>query len=324
VKLECAQCHDDRGGGKWKRTQFWEFAAFFAGLRQDQVDYFVAGPRQQKVGPARIRVGETKIWAQAQFPDGSQPDWERAVTPRQALAEWITRRDNPWFARALVNRLWQYFFGIGLIDPVDGLGMEDNPPSHPELLDELTRQFVAHDYDLKYLIRAITLSRAYQRSGKQTHPRQAEPRLFARAAARALTAEQLYDSLLLATGYRAAPVGEAGASRARFLAPFDDPDSQPADFQSSVQQALMMMNGAFIKEATNSARSATVAAVIESKRPRPLAKRIEDLYLATLSRKPRPDEMKRLLEYAAADNGQQTLGDMFWALLNSTEFVLNH
>jgi hypothetical protein len=323
VKLECAQCHDDRGGGKWTRSQFWEFAAFFAGLQQAPVESFVGRPRPQEVGPPRIQVGETQTWAEARFPDGRSPDWKRAVTPRQALAEWVARCDNPWFARALVNRLWQYFFAVGLIDPVDGLGMENNPPSHAELLDELARQFVAHEFDLKFLIRAITLSRAYQRSGKQTHPRQSEPRLFARAATRTLTAEQLYDSLVLATGYRPAPTG-AAASRAEFLAPFDDPDSQPADFQASVQQALMMMNGRFSKEATTAARSTTVAAVIDRNRPRPLAKRIEDLYLATLSRMPRPDEMKRLLEYAAEGDEKQTLRDIFWALLNSTEFVLNH
>jgi hypothetical protein len=324
VKLECAQCHDDRGGGKWKRSQFWEFAAFFAGLQQDRVEYLVTWPRQQKPGPARIRVGETNTWVQTRFPDGSQPDWKPALTPREALAGWITRRDNPWFARALVNRLWHYFFGIGLIDPVDGLGMEDNRPSHPELLNLMAGQFVAHNFDLKYLIRAITLSRAYQRASIQTHPRQAEPRLFARAATRALTAEQLYDSLLLATGYHPAPTGTAGPPRAEFLAPFDDPDSQPADFQSSVQQTLMMMNGPFIKEATSSARSTTVATVIDSKRPRPLEKRIEDLYLVTLSRKPQPEEMKRLLEYAAAGDGKEALRDVFWVLLNSSEFILNH
>ena len=111
---------------------------------------------------------------EARFPDGGKPDWQRAVTPRQALSEWIARGDNPWFARAAVNRLWHYFLGVGLIDPVDGLGTEDNPPSHPELLDELARQFVAHDFDLKFLIRAITGSRTYQRSSRQTHPRQAD------------------------------------------------------------------------------------------------------------------------------------------------------
>jgi hypothetical protein len=323
VRLECAQCHDDRGGGKWKRRQFWELAAFFAGLSQEPAEYLVAAPRPQKPGPGRIRVGETSAWVQTRFPDGTVPKWKGAVTPRQALAEWVTRRDNPWFARALVNRFWHYFFGVGLIDPVDGLGVEGNAPSHPELLDELTRQFIGHDFDLKYLIRAITLSGAYQRSSKQTHPRQGEPHLFARAATRALTAEQLYDSVILATGYRPT-LTAAGSPRAEFLAPFDDPDSQPADFQSSVQQALMMMNGKFIKEATSSARSTTASAILEGKRPRPLAKRIEDLYLVVLSRKPRPGETKRLLEYAAAGESKQALRDVFWALLNSTEFILNH
>jgi hypothetical protein len=320
VKLECAQCHDDRSGGKWKRTQFWELAAFYADLSQDEADSVVTAPRRQKAGPARIRVGELNTWVETRFPDGRKPSWERAVTPRQALAEWITSRENPWFARAAVNRLWYYFFGVGLIDPVDGLGLEDNQPSHPELLDNLVRQLIAHDFDLKYLIRAITLSRAYQRSSKQTHPRQAEPRLFARAATRALMAEQLYDSLVLATGYRPG----SGPRRAEFLAPFDDPDSQPTDYQASVQQALMMMNGKFTEAATRSSRSSTVAAVIDGKRSGPLAKRIEDLYLVTLSRKPRPQETKRLLEYAAANESQQPLRDIFWALLNSTEFILNH
>jgi hypothetical protein len=306
VKLECAQCHDDRSGGKWKRKQFWEYAAFFA-------------------GPGRIRVSGSKTWVEGRFPDGSRPDRRGAVTPRQALAGWVTRPDNPWFVRAAVNRLWQYFLGVGLIDPVDGLGVEGNAPSHPELLDELARQFVTHDFDLKYLVRAIVLSRTYQRSGHQTHPRQADPRLFARAATRALTPEQVSDSLLLATGYRPDRAkGAADAPRAEFLAPFDDPDNQPVDFQASIQQALVMMNGKFIEEITRSPRSATVAAVIDSKRPRPLARRVEDLYLATLSRKPRPEETRRLLAYVAAGETKQRLRDIFWSLLNSTEFILNH
>jgi hypothetical protein len=330
VKLECAQCHNDRSGGSWKRTQFWEYAAFFAGLRADQDSSgVVVAPREQKAGPARIQVGGSDTWVEARFPDGGKPDWQRDVTPRRALAAWIARGDNPWFARAAVNRLWHYFFGLGLIDPVDGLGTEDNPPSHPELLDELVRQFIAHDFDLKYMIRAVTGSQTYQRSSRQTHPRQAEPHLFARAASRALTPEQLYDSLVLATGYRSEPVqgAESGpsrveSSRAVFLAPFDDPNSQPVDFQASIQQALMMMNGKFTEEATSSTKSATVAAVIDSNRP--MVRRIEELYLVTLSRKPRPQEARRLLDFAATGDSKQVLRDILWSLLNSTEFILNH
>jgi hypothetical protein len=326
VKLECAQCHDDRAGGKWKRAQFWEYAAFFAGLRSDDGNTsIVVTPREQMAGPARIQIAGLNTWVEARFPDGGRPDWQRAVTPRQALAEWIARGDNPWFARAAVNRLWHYFFGTGLIDPVDGLGVEGNLPSHPELLDELVCQFVAHNFDVKYLVRAITGSRTYQRSSRQTHSRQAELRLFARAASRALTPEQLYDSLVLATGHRPDRArGAPDSSRAEFLAPFTDPNSQPVDFQASIQQALMMMNGNFIAEVTSSARSTTVAAVIDSKGPRPLARRIEELYLVTLSRNPRPEELQRLLGYAAAGDRKQALRDIFWSLLNSTEFILNH
>jgi hypothetical protein len=285
----------------------------------------VVTPREQKPGPARIQINGLNTWVEARFPDGAEPDWQRAITSRQALAEWITRGDNPWFARAAVNRLWHYFFGMGLIDPVDGLGTDDNLPSHPELLDELVRQFIAHDFDVKYLIRAIAGSQTYQRSSRQTHPGQAEPRLFARAASRALTAEQLYDSLILATGYRPDPVkGTPATQRAEFLAPFEDPNSQPLDFQASMQQALMMMNSKFTAEATSSARSATMAAVIDSKRPRSLDQRIKDLYLVTLSRKPRPEETQRLLAYVATGESKQALRDIFWSLLNSTEFILNH
>ena len=318
VKLECAQCHDDRSGGSWKRTQFWEYAAFFAGLGPDQgTSGVVVAPREQKAGLPRIRVGGSAAWVEARFLDGGQPDGRRDVRPRQALAEWIARGDNPWFARAAVNRLWHYFFGLGLIDPVDGLGAADNTPSHPELLGELVRQFVAHDFDLKYLIRAIAGSQTYQRSSRQTRPRQAEPRLFARAASRALTPEQLYDSLVLATGYRPDPLRAA-----TFLAPFDDPNSQPVDYQASIQQALMMMNGKLTEEATDPAKGAAVAAVIASRRP--LARRIEELYLVTLSRKPRAEETRRLLDYASSRDSKQAHRDILWSLLNSTEFVLNH
>jgi hypothetical protein len=330
IKLECAQCHDDRSGGSWKRRQFWEYAAFFTGLREELGNPGIAmAPRPQEAGPARIQISGSNTWVEARFLDGEKPDWQRAVTPRQALSEWITRRDNPWFARAAVNRLWHDFLGVGLIDPVDGLGTEDNPPSHPDLLDELVCQFVAHDFDLKFLIRAITGSRTYQRSSRQTHPRQAEPRLFARAAIRGLTPEQLYESMVLATGHRPDPakVGSygdfrTGPPRAVFLAAFEDPNSQPVDFRASIQQALMMMNGKFTEEATRSSRSATVTAVIESNRP--VAQRIEELYLVVLSRKPQPDETRRLLDYARTRESKEALRDIYWSLLNSTEFVLNH
>src|SRR5262249_47929951 len=159
--------------------------------------------------------------------DGKEPKWTESMDARMALADWVTAPENPYFARAVVNRLWAYFFGVGLVDPVDEFG-EENPASHPELLDELARQFVAHRFDLKFLIRAITNSQTYQRTSAVTHPGQEEPRRFARMSLRGLTAEQLFDSLAQATGYQestGANRGQSGTVRGRteFLTKFANP-----------------------------------------------------------------------------------------------------
>ncbi len=116
------------------------------------------------------------------------------------MTEWLTAADNPWFARAAVNRVWEAFFGIGIIDPIEEPG-DENPPSHPELLNELAQAFIAHDYDLKYLIKSLMLTRAYQRSSRQTDASQADLRNFARMAVRGLSPEQLFDSLAQATRF---------------------------------------------------------------------------------------------------------------------------
>ena len=120
--------------------------------------------------------------------------------PRTVLADWLVDAKNPYFARASANRLWSYFFGTGLTEPIDDFGAH-NPPSYPELLDELARQFILHNFDGKYLIRAITSSRAYQRSSEIGKRGPDDSRLFTRKALRGLSAEQLFDSLAEATEY---------------------------------------------------------------------------------------------------------------------------
>jgi hypothetical protein len=335
VKLECAQCHDDRSGGKWKRTQFWELAAFFSGPPAvgAPAKARVVPDRPRPEGPARIRIPDTDTWVDGRFPDGSRPDAGAGAEPTALLADWITRPDNPWFARAAVNRLWYDCFGTGLIDPVDGLGNADNACSHPELLDELSTQFVAHRFDLKYLLRALTGSRAYQRTSRLTDPSQQDPRQFARAAVRGLSAEQVYHSFLTATGYRPAarppapgPGPSSGAEE--ILTRFNDPHEQPVEKQTSIQQALFLMNGPLTDEATGPEQSRTLAAVANAGPSRSAAQRVEDLYLAVLSRRPRPEEARRLARYVeeAGPGPQRTaaLRDVFWALLNSTEFLVNH
>src|SRR5262249_50376164 len=189
------------------------------------------------------------------------------------------------------------------------------------------RQFTAHQFDLKFLIRAITASQAYQRTSLLTHAGQDDPRRFARMAVKGLSPEQLYDSLALATGYQEAGAANRGPSaRSLFLTKFASPGPR-AESRLSILQALSLMNGKFIADVTDLERSETLAAVLDA----PFmdtAGRIETLYLATLGRQPSSCEAARLLNYVESGGSdgspQKALADVFWALLNSGEFILNH
>jgi hypothetical protein len=160
VKLECAQCHD-HPFAKWSKKQFWELAAFFTEFQQGQQPRRpVPMQPQQPARPIKpeIKIPNTDKIVAARFLDGAQPNFQPGTSPRVTLAAWITAADNPYFARAAANRFWSHFFGTGLIDPVDEMFSEENPPSHPELLDELAAGFAKHNFDVKFLIRAICAS----------------------------------------------------------------------------------------------------------------------------------------------------------------------
>jgi Protein of unknown function (DUF1549)/Protein of unknown function (DUF1553) len=362
VRLECAQCHN-HPFASWKRDQFWQYAAFFSGLRRQGNGDF-AQPGQETPDSKEITIPGTERVIQAKFLDGSDPKWKYKEPVRKTLADWVTSPRNPYFAKATVNRLWEYFFGTGLVDPVDEMAGTDKEPSHPELLDELAKQFVAHQFDLKYLIRAITASKAYQLSSRQTAPGQADPRLFARMPLRGMTAEQLFDSVAEATGYRdgaartppGVVVGGRGNPRDQFLSRFADQTGRPVEFQTSILQALSMMNGKLIEDATGLGQSETLLAVVDN----PFMtteERIETLYLAVLSRSPRAKELSKMVHYVASEGSSESrpgarplvedssrragrdsdktedeterqqrsnraLADVFWVLLNSGEFLL--
>jgi hypothetical protein len=320
IRLECAQCHN-HPHAQWTRQQFWELAAFFA-----------AGPQANV--PPKIQIPGLDRTVSARFPNGDAPQWQKNVDPRTTLANWVTSPANPYFARTAVNRLWGYFFGIGLVEPVDEAGPE-NPPSHPELLDRLAQEFVAHHCDLKFMIRAITSTQAYQRTSKAPAGSTLEPRLFARMAVRGLTPEQLFDSLVVATNYqeeRQAPNRnrfnneEARTPREEFLARFTLQEKR-TEMQTSILQALHLMNSRFMADVTRYRQNEVVDTIAEAARST-TAKKIEELYLTTLGRKPRPEESARLVQYVdrggAAKDSKKALADVFWALLNSSEFMLNH
>jgi hypothetical protein len=339
VRLGCAQCHD-HPFAQWKRDQFWSYAAFFGGIRRQRQGDFVQ-PLPEEMNKHEIAIPGTNRTAVAKFLDGSKPEWKQGDNAREVLANWLTAPENPYFARATVNRIWAYFHGSGLVDPIDEMVGTEAVPSHPELLDELARSFVEHKYDLKFLIKAITLSKAYGLSSRRTHKSQDDATAFARMPLRGLTGEQLWDSLVQATGYRdngnqqVRGFGGPAGGRGEFLARFANSNEKPTETTTSILQALTLMNGRVITDSTSLERSETLAALLDA----PFLDtrgRIEALYLAALTRKPTEKELSRAERYIAereaeaeAKTDRETryrhaLADVLWALLNSSEFYLNH
>jgi hypothetical protein len=319
-KLECAQCHD-HPFAKWTRQQFWEYTAFFSGITPQ-------GGEQP--ASREIKIAGTDKVAKARFLDGTEPAWKDGVSARTTLAEWMTRADNPYFARATVNRVWAYFFGTGLIDPVDEES-DENPPSHPELLDELAKEFAAHHFDLKFLIRAIVASRAYQLSSVATDPSQKDSRVYGRRTVRGLSPEQLFDSLCEVTDFKDLTPNRGGfdpsfqnSPRAQFLNRFSQ--DKPGETETSILQALFMMNGKFMSEATSLSHNKKLEYIANSSIELP--RRIEQVYLIALSRKPTAEESARLVKYVQGGgkggDPKKAFEDILWALLNSAEFMLNH
>lgn len=339
VKLECAQCHN-HPFATWKRDDFWSLAAFFAGIkRQGPGEVVIAG--REDATKHEIAIPNTDRIAKARFLDGKEPAWKEGAAARQVLADWMTRPDNPYFARAAVNRMWSYFFGTGLIDPVDEMVGADVAVSFPKLLEELSKEFANSKFDLKVLIRSIVLSEAYQLSSRAPGS-QDDARLFTRMPLRGLTPEQLFDSVAKAISYRndgqELPPGVVlagqGGGRAEFLSRFNASD-KPTDHQTSILQALALMNGRLTADATSLDRSELLKGVLDAPFMK-TASRIETLHLAALGRRPSEKETARLTRFiddhvsGAKDDAEkkkryeEAIADIFWTLLNSAEFMLNH
>ena len=323
VKIECAQCHN-HPHAPYKREQFWEQAAFFAEVQPTVANLSDAKYKRE------IKIPESPAVVTAKFfDDRRDPNWAGTKSPREVFVDWLTAPANPYFARNMANRAWAHFLGTGLVDPIDEPA-DDNPPAIPEVLDELARAFTASGYDMKFLLRAVARSKAYQLTSRQTHASQADPRRFARVSVKALSGEQLFDSLGLATGYHD-PTPEqdrpfAFTSRRDFIAKFGSVE-KVTEKQTSILQALTLMNGRFVNDQTSLDRSQFLAGVVDA----PFwdaGARVDVLFLATLSRKPTPAEREKFASYVdrggANGDAKKAIADVFWALLNSSEFVLNH
>jgi hypothetical protein len=330
VKLECAQCHK-HPFASWTKNQFWEFAAFFGNTNPNQ-------PRRKGVVPVNVKIGELRIpgtdkIAKAKFLDGKQPNFEGVSDARAVLADWITSPENPYFAKAAVDNVWHHFFGVSLLEPI-AEPQDEGPPAYPELLDLVTREFKAHHFDMKFLVRAITHTRAYQRTSAQPKAGKDDVFHYAHMPVRGLSPEQLFDSVAEATEYQEPPgmvqqpfnpFNGAPTPRREFLAKYSGRDRR-AEAHTSILQALFMMNGKFLTERTRLESNKSLQTIASS--PTTPARRLETLYMMVLSRAPRPDEAERLVPYLESGgptrNAGQALSDVFWALLNSGEFSLNH
>ena len=329
VRIECAQCHD-HPFATWKRDQFWEFAANFGGITRqgggNAANVFNARITERK-GRAELQIAGTGRIAQARFLDGTF-DRSDGGGGRESLAAWITSPDNPYFAKAIVNRAWAQLFGVGIVDPVDDFA-DSNPPSHPKLLEDLARRFVESGHNVPLLFRAIASSRAYQLTSAGTTEPSDDARLFARMAVKGMSGEQWYDSLVQAIGLPPEPVTRNPRAvaltnpRATFLEKFASRDDRSIDRPTSILQALTLMHGPLVAEATDPKRGATLGAIADA----PFLDnrgRVEVLYLAALTRLPRPEELERMVAYIEAREPTAGLADVFWAILNGAEFALNH
>jgi len=329
VQLQCAQCHN-HPFTDWKQADYWGMAAFF--LKVDPMPVQMANRQgvspkvEERENPRRLRnpLPESAKILPPKFLAGQAPKVPATGPVRHVLADWLTTARNPYFSKATVNRVWGQYFGRGLVNPVDDM-QEGNAPSHPELLQELARQFGNNGFDLKYLVRAICNSQTYQRSSKPAANAEAAPYLLSHMTIKVMSPEQLYDSLGEVLGYpnpgaegpRRGPMGQPLNPRNVFITFFGVEDADVTEYQTGIPQALNLMNSPRINNAVQN------SPLVRSTKPVPEV--IEQLYLATVSRRPTAKELSRLTEYVKKSaESAKGYGDILWALLNSSEFVMNH
>lgn len=324
VNLDCAQCHD-HPFARWTRDQFWQTAAFFLPPQKDKDGKMTV--------PPQIPIPNTKRTLGAELLTGDAVKWPSTIAPdtgRQLLATWLTGKENPYFARNAVNRMWSQVYGTALVEPLDDLsGETGNKGYHAELLKELADAFVASGYDMKYITRAMVQTKAYQLSTVVPEGAPTDPRLFAKMPVRGMTGEQLYDSLRTAAGLPPerddTGRGLGLEARRRFAAQFHVERAVTAE--RSIVQALSMMNGHMTTDLTDPAKNPTLAGAADAPFLDTRGK-VETLFMGVLGRKPTAKEATAIIKYVddggTENDPHHALGDVFWALINSTEFNTNH
>jgi hypothetical protein len=342
-QIQCTQCHD-HPSNEWKQGDFWGINAFFKGIKTEDktavnatgLDAYDHTELRDEPTDAFVRFDKRNGLVGIAFPkflDGRKISQGNDVIRRTELAKLIVDEKSDYLARAMVNRMWAHFMGRGFVNPVDDIGPH-NTPSHPELLDKLAQEFHSSGHDVKQLIRWIMACRAYQASSSRVKGADKEDGLFNVMALRPMSPEQLFDSLLTATGAHKAGSGAADDKKRetwlrQFLFAFgNDEGDEATSFQGTIPQALMMMNGELMKDALSGKPGSFLAGCIEQSRTQarsPESYLVNQIYLAALSRYPSRKEVQQAGRYLASfPDSLQVVQDLFWALLNSNEFILIH
>jgi hypothetical protein len=332
MRIQCAQCHN-HPFDRWTMDDYYSFAAFFSQIGRKRGE----DPRELIIfnsggGDVRHLVGNLVM--APKFLGGEQPD-VKGKDRRVVMADWLASSKNPYFATNLANIVWAHFFGKGIIDQVDDVRVS-NPPVNGELLDELGRRFTDYNYDFKKLVRDICTSRVYQHSTATNETNIKDDRNFSHAALRRVRAEVLLDAITqvtdtknkfegLPTGARAVQIANGNTST-YFLTAFgrakrETVCSCEVSIEPNLSQALHLLNGDTVN-AKMAQGKLVPTRLAEGKTPEQVA---EEIYIRCLSRKPTEREAASLKEVIDNEqNKQQALEDIFWATLNSREFVFNH
>lgn len=345
TRIGCAQCHN-HPLEKYTQDDYYHFAGFFSRIRLQRHDWKSGKPtilhvrgKNPKENEAKAPVGvvqpRTGEFLKPQPLDRSQPTITPGADPRVALAAWITDPKNEYFSGAMVNRLWRHFLGVGLVEPVDDL-RASNPPTNPELWVALNKEFVAHRFDLKHLMRLILNSRTYQLAAATRPGNRADAKFYSHYYARRLPAEVLLDALSQSTGVpdhfpgypvglRAGQLPDPGLS-SYFLSLFGRSERVTAcacerNGEVTMPQLLHLQNGASVIEKIRSGEGRLAQFLKVSKAEDEI---IEELFLASLSRWPADKERDAIRQALAEGGKEEVFRDVFWALLNSKEFSFNH
>ncbi len=340
-RIGCAKCHH-HPFEKWNTDDYWGLAAFFSRVaikeakkgkkKGDPGDAFMVTMKPAK---AEATNPKTKLSIKPRGLGGKDVILGPDEDPRQKLVDWMVEKDNPFFATTLANRYWKHFFSRGLVEPEDDLRVT-NPPTNPELLEALTKHFVASKFDMKSLVRLICTSNTYRLSSIPNTHNADDKQNFSRFIPRRLHAEVLHDAIdqvtLSKPAFKGVPAGTRAVQlpdnmfESYFLSVFGRPDFASAcecerSSDTNLAQCLLLYNSADLMKKVAGQRVKNIAGDKRSH-----GDRLKELYVITFSRQPTPEELASMTAYIEArPNATATAyEDVVWALLNTKEFLFNH